>query len=661
MAIIKNNILSILLILLMLQLYGCSSELILEDIHSTFQQLQLNNIPSQQDYPDADAVVVLDLTDNQTTWENRDLITYEKHHIIKKIFRNTNEQSTVNLFVRPDEELFGIKARTLRPNGEIINLQSSDFYTISGMGESSILYSDIKTIRFTFPAVEKECMIEYVYQKKKNEPFVRDVWYIQNSIPTLRNQYSLTLPKIMAAIIPYQYKSYPDSQQIKPIIDTNQIRRAGLTDPITFTWARSNVPAFKPEEMMPPPEMFRAQLRFARTAWAGWSGIGNWYNEIYFQPRQIITDSVRLFAKQLTDSCRSTREKIKSIYESVQKIRYVAIQLGLSGLQPSLPQTILNRRYGDCKDKAILCIALLKSIDIQAYPVLVLTADDGILDPSFPSWHFNHMIVKVQVDPNTIYWMDPTSEFSPFGTLPWEDQGINVLTLYENGGQIEITPGKNYNENGLKTQIQIYLSEINNTFIKVHMESRGEEARHFRAMFSEKGQTEVNDICKEMILNQMVKAEIDTITMLNLSELDSTFSMDIDFHVPSALKQQGDILYFNPSILKEVNDLRWTAKETRKYPIWFPTGYTIRKHTTINLADSSLTFVSIPKTVSFQNNDFSYGNTIQIENQKKVTSEEVFLFKNATLQPSKYKEVKEFFQNIKLSMERSIFLKQIKK
>jgi transglutaminase-like putative cysteine protease len=654
-----NVVVYLSLLFLSFLLSTCSSHLVLDDLPSTFRQLNIESLPGQGDYPDADAVVVLDLTDNRVVVENRSLVTYETRHVIKKIFRNTNEQSTITMFVFPDEQLQDIKARTIRPDRRTVDLQPSDFYTVSGMGASSILYADIKTIRFTFPAVEKDCIVEYAFVKRKDEPFVRDVWRIQNDIPTIRNQYSLSVPKLMAFLLPYRYRACPDTQQIKPIVDTNKIKSAGLSDPVTFTWTRADVPAFKPEDLMPPQEMFRAQIRFARAEWGGWSGMASWYAKNFFRPRLIITDSIRILAQKLTASKSQPEDKVRSIYSFVQQIRYVAIQLGQSGLEPSLPQTVLARRYGDCKDKSILCIALLNAAGIEASPVLVLSSTSGVLDPTFPSWHFDHMIVKARVDVNRAYWLDPTSEYTPFGSLPWEDQVNPVLTLTsDGGGKIEMIPKPRYSENLLNYRVHMNVLESGQANVITRLTCVGEEARHFRALLAEKSKTEIIDLCRGVLLNELARAEIDTTWVENLGELDSTLTLNLNFHVPHALQQQGDLFYVNPGIFKEASNLQWTAKETRKYPIWFPTGFAVQRTTTVHICDSSLVLLSFPKTVSFQSTDFSYANTVESNNPMVVKSVEMFLLNRSTFPPGRYKELKEFFQNVKTSMDRSIFLKR---
>jgi cellulose synthase operon protein C len=656
-----KNRFSYLVIISLLFFYGCvSSNLVLEDMDSVYHQLKITKVPDQKDYPESDAVIILDFTHNQLLREDGKLVTYKTRHVIKKIFRNSNDQSTVNIFILGDEKLVDIKARTIRPDGKIINLKPEDFYTISGVGESSVLYANIKTIRFTFPAVEKGCILDYKYQIKENEPFVFDVWQIQNDIPTMRNQYSITMPILWAALVPWQYRTYPVEKQIEPDVDKNQITGYSFSDPITYTWARSKIPAFKPEEMMPPAKIVIPHIRFALSSWEGWKGIAEWYYENYFKSQLVITDSIKSLVHQLTDSSKSDNDKIKSIYNYVRKIRYVEIQFGKSGLTPEFPQTVLSRKYGDCKDKAILFIALLKAAGINSMPVLVLTADDGFIDQKFPSWNFNHMIVKVQ-DSTKNYWIDPTSEFSPLGTLPWVDQGIQVLTLKnDTSGGIEKTPMPNYTHNNTNIFVHIDLLKNNKAIVNVKMISKGEEARNYRSIFYEKSEKEMQDLCKNMWLQKAIGSDIDSIWINNMNDLDSAFTINFNFHIADAIHQQGKIYYFNPNLIKGGSNLNFTSKEKRIYPIWFPTGYTSIQNTIIHIEDSTLVFSSFPKTVSYQHYDFSYANAIKEPSPKEITSKEVFLMKRATLPSSEYKIVKGFFQNIEQSLQRSIFLKRVK-
>jgi uncharacterized membrane protein YhaH (DUF805 family) len=90
------------------------------------------------------------------------------------------------------------------------------------------------------------------------------------------------------------------------------------------------------------------------------------------------------------------------------KIRYMGIEIGASSHRPSAPETVLQRKFGDCKDKSLLLASLLNDLGFEAYPALVNTRlDEKILDRLPSPILFNHAIVQLIFNGRT-YWIDPS-------------------------------------------------------------------------------------------------------------------------------------------------------------------------------------------------------------------------------------------------------------
>jgi hypothetical protein len=90
------------------------------------------------------------------------------------------------------------------------------------------------------------------------------------------------------------------------------------------------------------------------------------------------------------------------------KTRYFFLGMGEGGYVPANADDTWARRFGDCKAKTALLLALLKALDVDAEPVLVnLGAGDGIdeMPPSLAA--FNHVIVRVTINGQS-YWLDGT-------------------------------------------------------------------------------------------------------------------------------------------------------------------------------------------------------------------------------------------------------------
>lgn len=94
-----------------------------------------------------------------------------------------------------------------------------------------------------------------------------------------------------------------------------------------------------------------------------------------------------------------------------QDVRYIYVGLGDGNLTPASADVTWQRRYGDCKGKTALLLALLAGLGIEAEPVLASNSgiDDG-LDARLPSARmFDHVLVRARVDGKPL-WLD--------GTLP---------------------------------------------------------------------------------------------------------------------------------------------------------------------------------------------------------------------------------------------------
>jgi hypothetical protein len=123
-----------------------------------------------------------------------------------------------------------------------------------------------------------------------------------------------------------------------------------------------------------------------------------------------------------------------------QQVRYVYVGLNGGNLNPASADETWARRYGDCKGKTVLLLALLKELGITAQPVLASNEgnDDG-LDGRLPSpLLFDHVLVKAQIGSKS-YWLDGTlpSYFRPSEspalpyrwTLPLSQSGEALFNL----------------------------------------------------------------------------------------------------------------------------------------------------------------------------------------------------------------------------------------
>lgn len=118
------------------------------------------------------------------------------------------------------------------------------------------------------------------------------------------------------------------------------------------------------------------------------------------------------------------------------EVRYVALLMGASALVPADAETTWARRFGDCKAKTALLLAILEEFGIDAVPVFVsITGGDLIRDRLPAVGLFNHVLVRARIDGRE-YWLDGTRMGDrKLANLPVPDLGW-VLPL--TGGSSEL-------------------------------------------------------------------------------------------------------------------------------------------------------------------------------------------------------------------------------
>lgn len=143
------------------------------------------------------------------------------------------------------------------------------------------------------------------------------------------------------------------------------------------------------------------------------------------RPKAEPTEAVRKLAAELTQGITSERDRVRRLYNWVSRhIRYVALEIGTGGFVPNPAQSILEHRYGDCKDHVVLLEALLRAVGIESSPALVNSQRAMRLPELATLGPFDHVITYV---PSLDLYLDSTARFAPLGALPSEVQDKPVL------------------------------------------------------------------------------------------------------------------------------------------------------------------------------------------------------------------------------------------
>ncbi|MFP5286619.1 MAG: DUF3857 domain-containing transglutaminase family protein [Thermoanaerobaculia bacterium] len=360
--------------------------------------------------------------------------------------------STRTIDLDENRELTALSASVLRPDGKVENVprRALDTHEVAGSGN---LHSSRKVRSVTFPAAPVGSVLSLDYEVKERPYF--PAGFVALGDPSSPTE-SLRV-EVKGAGPGWRWRldgSLP-GLEVKETAGGVEITGRSL-------------PRLSPPDLAPASAFWGATLRYAWGDTADWEKVGSWYERLTAEvPRG--TEPVRAKARELTAGLSTRREKLEALLDFTRRqVRYVSVQVGIGGYRPHTPREVLERRWGDCKDKAFLLIDLLREAGIEAWPVLIRLGEEDRVDREFPSpYQFNHVIVAVsaeglgltEADPvaSGYLFIDPTQTLGALSWLSPSTQDQEALVIRGGRGELVRTPIRQQSE-GRRLSVDVSLS-----------------------------------------------------------------------------------------------------------------------------------------------------------------------------------------------------------
>ena len=200
-------------------------------------------------------------------------------------------------------------------------------------------------------------------------------------------------------------------------------------DENVYVWEKKDIPELVLEARAP---SWSEQGTYVHVSnFDSWQALAKWYADL-IRPQFVLNEELQKLVSEIVARHPNRLDRIAAIDELVlNETRYVALEFGVYGFKPYPATQTYARKFGDCKDKATLMVALLRGAGIDAEVSLVRTQHLGeIISHPASASIFDHAIVYV---PEFDLWLDGTAEFARLRELPVEDQGVMALTIAADG------------------------------------------------------------------------------------------------------------------------------------------------------------------------------------------------------------------------------------
>lgn len=216
------------------------------------------------------------------------------------------------------------------------------------------------------------------------------------------------------------------------------------------------------------------------STYGDWTQLAKAY-QVKAKPAAEVTPAIRVLAEEITQGVTERRAQAAALHHWVaQNIRYVAVYLGNGGLEPHSAQSVLDHRYGDCKDHVVLLEALLAAKGIASSPVLIGAGGGPVLSNIPLVERFNHVMTYL---PEFDLYVDSTSPWARFGQLPAEDLGAPVLHTHD--ARLAYTPHNDFVRNRSSVTVDLVFDPSGNLHGQTRLELSESDEIYQRAQFSQ--------------------------------------------------------------------------------------------------------------------------------------------------------------------------------
>ncbi|HZZ16316.1 MAG TPA: DUF3857 and transglutaminase domain-containing protein, partial [Candidatus Sulfotelmatobacter sp.] len=588
-------------------------------------------LPTYDDKTDA----VLLYSETNVTVVSADKIRTQVREAYKILRPNGRSHGVLGVDFGPQKKVKSIHGWCIPAQGKDYEVKDKDAIELAPDTQGGELISDTKYKVLHIPASDPGNIVGYEFEIEEHPLFLQDIWSFQETDPVRQSRYTLQLPP------GWEYKvSWLNHPEVKPTDAGNN----------SWQWMVTDLKGIRKEPFMPPMRGVEGQMIVSFFTSGGpslnanidWAMLGKWYSNLVGE-RVDASPEIKQQVAKLSASKTTQLQKMQAIGDFVQHdIRYVAIELGIGGLQPRSAPDVFSHHYGDCKDKATLVRSMLREIGVESFPIII-NDRRGSVTRDMPAHNgFNHMITAIRLPEGLtdssliavtqypklgrLLFFDPTNYLIPFGQLPGYLQANYGLLVTPEGGELVELPQQPSAMNSIQRTGRLTLAPDGTLRGEVKELRLGERASSERWRLRAVT-TDIDRIkpIEELLSGSLANFRITHAALLNLEKTDQPFGFNYSFESPNYAKNAGDLLLVRPRVIgnkslgfletKEPRtfaiELEEPTLDTDTFEITIPSGYAVDD--VPPPVDVDYAFASYHSKIEVKGNVVGYTRTFEVK------------------------------------------------
>jgi hypothetical protein len=533
---------------------------------------------------------------------------------------------------------------------KIKELKNKDIQDYSGVSDFSLI--DDNRVKFhhfyykTYPYT-----VEYVLELKHNGTMFYPSW-----MPLEEEYFSVQQSKfIFECPLNYEFRYKTFNYTGQPVEQT--------TDKKRMTWEVKEVPAIVREVHSPLLRQLTTLVMFGPTEFEmqsykgnmkSWQDLGKFIYSLK-QGRDELPADIKQKVHQIADAVTDPREKIRLLYEYMQKnTRYVSIQLGIGGWQPFDAKYVATKGYGDCKALSNYMYSILKEAGVKSYYTVINAGrTKSNFEATFPSSQFNHVILCAVINNNDSVWLECTSQTMPTGYLGDFTDDRYALIVDEDGGKLIRTPKYGMKENLQERMINAKLDAEGLLTAEIKTNYGGLQQDNLHML--------INNLSKDKVKEYLAEElEFATYTINDFSYKENKGSLPvIEEHLSVSVDHyaiiSGKRLFITPNVMTR-SHRKLRSDEERKYDIDLDLEYVDTDKIEIEIP-AGYKLESMPQDAVIESKFGKYRSSAKLD-QNKITYIRSMEQLSGRFPKTDYAEMVKFYDDIfKADRNRLVFIK----
>jgi len=415
------------------------------------------------------------------------------------------------------EERPVLRARVITPDHAVHELDAKTVTDKPAKEDDDQVYSDRRTVQAPLPAMAPGSVVEEESVSKESAPFFGAGTvgrsFFGRGVPVQHTRLVLDAP----ASLPLRY-----ALELLPEAKPERREAEGR---VQVVFDHGPIPAQEDAEPYLPSEQ-PAFPRVNFSTGSSWRQVAEEYGKVV--DARIAGAEVKALVSKLVAGKHIRQEKAEALLQYLDKeVRYTGVEFGEAAIVPRTPAETLKQKYGDCKDKAVLLVALLRAADVPAYVALLNVGTRQDVPADLPGLGlFDHAIVYAPGEPEL--WIDVTDEYARLGELPDSDQGRLALVARAGTAGLVRTPVASSRENLLVEKREFYLAEYGPARVVETSQPQGSLESAYRSAYADQQRKKTQEGLTNYMKSQYLAEKLDRLERSDPQDLGRPFELVLE-------------------------------------------------------------------------------------------------------------------------------------